>query len=123
MILKLWVDDVRPAPEMEGWFSAKTVNEAISILLDVEDLKVVSLDHDLADFHGAEEDHLVELTGEDVLRFMKKKNRWPEKLFIHSANPVGKQRMKEFLIAEGPYRQMNVTRGGVLFFWDKEEEV
>lgn len=42
--MKLWVDDLRPAPA--GWHWARTVNEAIRILAS-QDVTEVHLDHDI----------------------------------------------------------------------------
>lgn len=38
--MKLWIDDVRPAPE--GYRKAKSVNKAIEIILDVERKKEIA---------------------------------------------------------------------------------
>jgi len=45
MGLKLWIDDIRPAPE--GWHLAKTNTEAIRIL-DTMEVDEVSIDHDVS---------------------------------------------------------------------------
>ena len=45
MVIKLWVDDIRPAPE--GWHWAETVTEAIRIL-DTAEVTELSLDHDIS---------------------------------------------------------------------------
>lgn len=84
--VRLWLDDVRPAPE--GWTWVKTAREAIALLAQ-GDVTVCSLDHDL----GAEE------SGYDVLLWIEAcmaAGAWygalPE-FHIHSANPVGRERM------------------------------
>lgn len=43
--MKLWVDDIRPAPE--GWTRARSVTEAIRILATMA-VEEVSLDHDIS---------------------------------------------------------------------------
>ena len=52
--MKLFIDDIRPAPK--GWYLAKTVTEAIR-LLDEYDWTVISFDHDIftACLYGGEE--------------------------------------------------------------------
>ena len=86
--MKLWVDDLRPAPE--GWQWARSVNEAKELLLDAENrgilLELLDLDHDAGDYAGQGGDYIrlldwLEETG----------RRYP--LRIHSFNPVGRENM------------------------------
>lgn len=45
--MKLWVDDIRPAPE--GWTRAETISEAINIIETFgEIISHISLDHDIS---------------------------------------------------------------------------
>lgn len=84
---KLWLDDVRPAPE--GWVWAKTAAEAISHLV-FGNIAEVSLDHDLGPNTSG--------TGYDVAAWIEREaylgNMPRMELRIHSANPVGKMRME-----------------------------
>jgi hypothetical protein len=88
--MKLYLDDERPAPE--GWVLVKTSREAIEVLCTgtVEEL---SLDHDLGDGNGS---------GYDVLTWLEEQVYFgrmscPKSIHIHSANPVGCQRMKQVI--------------------------
>ena len=89
--MRVWLDDVRPAPQ--GWTWAKTYDEATA-LLDNDDVQSLSLDHDIACFRADGR----EMTGYDVLMFVVERNvnggKAPEEISIHSANPVGRARMQ-----------------------------
>jgi hypothetical protein len=76
--MKLWVDDLRPAPE--GWYAAETSAHAIEMLiLGRHHIEAISLDHDL----GGED------TTRPIVLWMIENDVWPEKINVHSANPVG----------------------------------
>ena len=100
---KLWLDDVRPAPE--GWEWARTVTEAQRILTD-HDVSECSLDHDLGLNYAVEAgvdindfDALIdyaeslpdirEETGLDLVNWMIEHEKVPDTITIHSWNPVG----------------------------------
>jgi hypothetical protein len=89
--MKVWLDDVREAPD--GWVHVTTPEEAIDLLLSGE-VEEVSLDHDLG---LATPD--AERTGYHVLAWLEKAvatGAWVQPIpmiGIHSANPVGRQRM------------------------------
>lgn len=91
----VWVDDIRPAPE--GWYWAKTYDEAIEYL-GKYNIEGISLDHDMADedyssFIEGSHDY-DEQTGYEIALFMRENNIWPEFVGVHSANPVGRKRIK-----------------------------
>jgi len=83
---KVYLDDVREAPP--GWHRVYWPNEAIALLMGggVTDL---SLDHDLGDDTRG--------TGYDVVRWIEEsvatRGFVPPRITIHSANPVGRDRM------------------------------
>ena len=87
--MKLYVDDVRQAPE--GWQLAKTAGTAIAILMR-ETIEELSLDHDLGDPEAG--------TGYDVIVWLEEKafsGNWqhvPPVIWVHSANPIGRQRIQ-----------------------------
>jgi hypothetical protein len=94
----LWVDDVRPIPDAYGneWCSARSAWEAI-LKLELIEFEIVSLDHDLASFVGNKE-----LTGYDILLWLidRKVNNLgpvPKEIRVHSANPVGVERMESMI--------------------------
>lgn len=86
---KLWIDDIRPAPD-HTWTIARTVQEAMH-LLQTEDFDTVSFDHDLAD------QSIPERTGYDILLTIVQDKmdgrKVPTTYLVHSANPVGVERM------------------------------
>jgi hypothetical protein len=90
--LKVWLDDLREAPP--GWVHVKTPEEAIELLRSGE-VEEISLDHDLGLATPESE-----RTGYDVLAYLEEavatgawKHPLPD-IRIHSANPVGQQRME-----------------------------
>jgi hypothetical protein len=91
-MVKVWLDDVRPAPE--GWVHAKTCGEA-EFLLRFEDVTHLSLDHDLG---GSGPDAIV------LVNWMAENNVWPtEWIGIHSMNPVGRDNMKAVINRYSPF--------------------
>lgn len=108
-MINLYMDDVRECP-FPGWVVARTVEEAQQLLASGT-VKHCSLDHDMgacADCRakGLHEGDLLtpETTfmnwcqhasdGTKLVRWMMSTGHWPaEKPAVHSANPVGKQRM------------------------------
>ena len=87
--MKVWLDDVREAPE--GWIHVRTPEEAID-LLRAGGVEEISLDHDLGLF--TEEG---EATGYDVLLWIEAevaaRRLNPPAMHVHSANPVARRRM------------------------------
>lgn len=86
--MKLWLDDIRPAPE--GWTWAKNANQAIMLLQSAE-VEAISLDHDLGDGGG---------NGYEVAVFIERRaseGTEPPIWRIHSANPVGVYKMRAAL--------------------------
>jgi hypothetical protein len=80
--MKLWLDDIRPAPD--GWVHVKTATDAYE-LIKTGVVEVASLDHDLGEAH----------TGYDLCKWMAESGIWPKtKPRVHSANPVGREAME-----------------------------
>jgi hypothetical protein len=87
--MKIWVDDIRTAPD--GWVWCKTSRSAIDMLTALEVATrlgsiteygkptLMSLDHDL----GGDD------TTRPVVLWMCENDFWPEKVVVHSSNPVG----------------------------------
>jgi hypothetical protein len=102
--MKLWIDDVRTAPE--GYVWCKTTNEAKLILTCVnrmrsiehkEILPVVELldiDHDAGDYATYGGDYI------RVLDFMEE-NNFTCPIRIHSMNPVGVENMRRIIQRNG----------------------
>lgn len=109
--IKLWVDDIRKAPE--GWHHAKTVTEAIRVL-DTMEVAEVSLDHDISYKvsigHGDPRPFASPETFEPVARFIARMvienevhtGEYPRVVRLHSANAMGRIKMMAIL---SPVRQ------------------
>lgn len=85
--MKLWLDDVRPAPE--GWTAVQNAADAIAVLRS-GCVELVSLDHDLGPTEAG--------TGYDVAAWIEEQAAscaLPRVMWrVHSANPVGVRRME-----------------------------
>ena len=99
--MKLWIDDVRPAPDDE-WIWAKTVYEAIGAICFYEhnmldDTITISLDHDAGDYAKDGGDYI------KILDWLEDKNIVDTGYFfhIHSMNPVGVQNMRAIITHNG----------------------
>lgn len=109
MSIKLWLDDVRPAPD--GWRWAQNNREAQRIL-ETFDVVECSLDHDLgADpTDGLYAKGAGEETGLHLVDWMIEHDCVPSVITIHSWNPPAARRMERAFIAAGhrprvrPYR-------------------
>lgn len=98
--MKLWIDDVRPAPEKYNW--AKTVNEAKYHIewweihckqYDKEGL-IIDIDHDAGDYAGDGGDYI------KLLDWFEETGRnYP--IRIHSMNPVGVANMRVIIQRNG----------------------
>ena len=87
--VKLWLDDVRPAPE--GYVLKKSVNEAIKFIeqcrAEGKEIEELDLDHDLGDYShdGGDAIRLLDYLAEFELFYPIK---------FHTANPVGRANMQ-----------------------------
>lgn len=98
--MKLWIDDVRPAPEGYVWCKS-TLNALRTIYHNAKDIEEISIDHDAGDY--AKE-------GGDFIEVMKEMERLTRrnvmdfshiKFFLHSANPVGVANMRAIIEKNG----------------------
>jgi hypothetical protein len=84
--VNLFVDDERdldtfmPGSYTGTWLYARNFKQAVS-LLSLNNINEISLDHDLG--KGK--------TGYDLAKWMTANKKWPEKVHVHSANPVGRK--------------------------------
>jgi hypothetical protein len=100
--MKLWIDDVRPAPE--GYFWCKSVNEAKSIIIEYSDkldfdmnrvdmIELIDIDHDAGIFAQFGGDYI------KLLEWLEETGRnYP--IRIHS-NPVGVENMRRIIRRNG----------------------
>lgn len=109
--MKLYVDDLRKCPD--GWVLARTVTEAIRILA-TQDVTHVSLDHDIShsvEVNGLARPYPCGETFEPVAWYIAVQNRLFRHealghsrripcITIHTANPVGAEKMRAILREE-----------------------
>lgn len=87
--MKIWLDDLRPAPE--GFVWCRSVNEAKRLILRaIEPITLVDCDHDLGDYayDGGDGIKLLDWLAETG-RFLPVR--------IHTMNPVGRENMERLL--------------------------
>ena len=105
--MKLWIDDVRPAPDGYEW--CKSVNQAINAItwfLMVkwtleghnepfeDEIEIIDIDHDAGEYVN---------NGGDYIKLLD----WLEEMghdlpiHIHSANPVGVENMRRIIQRNG----------------------
>ena len=95
--MKLWIDDVRPAPSKE-YMSCKSVNLAKSMIQYWEKhfkpLELIDIDHDAGDYAGMGGDYI------KLLDWLEETGRnYP--IRIHSMNPVGVENMRAIIQRNG----------------------
>lgn len=102
--MKLWVDDVRPAPI--GYVWARSVDEAIGYIKDHElmlkvsrrkgyyKITLIDIDYDAGDYVNDGGDYI------NLLNWLEETGRnYPIK--IHSMNPVGVENMRRIIKRNG----------------------
>lgn len=99
--MKLWIDDVRPAPE--GYVWRKSVNTAKRYIKEFERMyetfkldkvEVIDIDHDAGDFVYDGGDYI------KLLDWLEETGRnYP--IHIHSMNPVGVANMRAIIQRNG----------------------
>lgn len=95
--MKIWLDDIRPAPEGFRW--CKSVNEAKNMIINYEtmfnasggkkfyEIELIDCDHDLGDYAN---------DGGDGIKLLdwlvERKTFYP--IQFHTMNPVGRENMQ-----------------------------
>lgn len=96
--MRLWLDDIREAPE--GWHWAKDYEEAVAAM-ETGTVTEASLDHDLGDRVSVPERNGYRLT-----LWMAEHDCWPSKsVRVHSHNPVGATGMVAVVNRYGNYEE------------------
>lgn len=97
--MKLWVDDVRPAPP--GYFWCKSVNEAKGFIQGSEvhlsalaAIEVIDIDHDAGEYAQYGGDYI------KLLDWLEETGR-NYRIHIHSMNPVGVENMRAIIKRNG----------------------
>lgn len=88
--MKVFLDDIRPCPR--GFVWVKSVEECL-VLLRQGKVDILSLDHDLGEGKP---------TGYDLVKIMVEENLYPKEIYIHTANPVGRENMYKTLARYKP---------------------
>lgn len=89
-MIHVYLDDWRRCPE--GFVLAKNAEECL-LLLEHEDVDILSLDHDLG---------IHEPTGTDLVKEMVNRGLYAKRIFLHTSSFSGRQRMYEMLYANKP---------------------
>lgn len=94
--MKLWVDDVRPAPDGYQW--CHSVYRAIKEINLAEDrrekIEIIDIDHDAGDYWQYGGDYI------ELLNWLEETGRnYP--IRIHSMNPVGVENMRRIIYRNG----------------------
>ena len=106
--MKLWIDDVRPAPD--GYVWVKSVNEAKKKIINAYTIyaimshkdpnfplpfEILDLDHDSGDFYADGGDYI------EILKWFEKTQTPCPPIHIHSMNVVGVQNMRAIIQRNG----------------------
>lgn len=94
--MKIWVDDIRPAPDGYVWF--RSVDYTIKALRNYSTynipIEVIDLDHDAGEFSQFGGDYI------NILNWLEETGRnYP--IHIHSMNPVGVENMRRIIEKNG----------------------
>ena len=95
--MKIWVDDVRPAPK--GYWWCKSVNDAKRAILDPViqhsfGIDIIDIDHDAGEYAKYGGDYI------KLLDWLEETGRnYP--IRIHSMNPVGVENMRRVIQRNG----------------------
>lgn len=95
--MKIWVDDIRPAPD-DTYASVQSVDGCIREICAYEDLgiqiELLDLDHDAGIYYGCGGDYI------KILDWAEETGRnYP--IRIHSMNPVGAENMRRIIQRNG----------------------
>lgn len=91
--MKIWLDDAREAPS--GYIWVKNLEELKKLLEDkLEPIEIMDFDHDL----GMDEKGNLEPDGYMIIKWLFESHpkRYPQKINVHSQNPVGKDNILKF---------------------------
>ena len=87
--MKIWLDDIRPAPD--GYVWCRSVNEVIGVISNTNDkIELIDCDHDLGEYAGDGGDgiKLLDWLAEHGLFY---------KIYLHTMKPVGRENMERLI--------------------------
>lgn len=92
-MIKIWVDDIRQAPQ--GWHWCKSVNETIDLikLLGQNEIGEISLDHDSGIYYNQGKDYI------KILDWIEESYgySWKVPIHLHTQNAVGRENMERII--------------------------
>lgn len=94
--VRLWVDDLRPAPDGYEW--VKTTRDAMNCILlrgTRTVIDVLDLDHDAGDYAEDGGDYI------KILDFMEEHGINDIPIHLHTMNPVGRENMRRIIRHNG----------------------
>ena len=93
--IKIWVDDIRPAPN--GYLWLKSVDDFINYVEQhgIEGIAVFDFDHDAGDYASAGGDYI------KCLDYLESIGAQGINVRVHSANPVGVKKMRQVIAKNG----------------------
>lgn len=95
--MKIWVDDVRPAPE--GYYWCKSVNETKDVIKRYMQwnmrIELLDMDHDAGDFASDGGDYI------EILNWLEEYMICYFPIRIHSMNPVGVENIRRIIQRNG----------------------
>jgi hypothetical protein len=95
--MKLWIDDVRPAPE--GYYWCKSVNETKEVIKRYMQwnmqIELLDMDHDAGDFASDGGDYI------EILNWLEEYMICYFPIRIHSMNPVGVENIRRIIQRNG----------------------
>lgn len=102
--MKIWVDDVRQAPE--GYVWCQTTNEAKHIIQNVMSMRFINYTENLPTIELLDLDHDAgELAywGGDYIKILDwlEKQGWSIPIKLHTMNPVGRENMRAIIQKNG----------------------
>ncbi len=95
--VRIWVDDVRPAPEGYIWCRsvAQTCEKISALRKGGRAIELLDLDHDAGDFACDGGDYI------KILDWLEEMNIHDISIRIHSMNPVGVENMRRIIVRNG----------------------
>lgn len=87
--MRLYLDDRRRPPK--GFAVARNYGECVLMLAE-SDVDVLSLDYNLGE----------QKTGYDVAKWIVDHERWPKIIYLHTSDPVGRDKMYQLLTRYKP---------------------
>ena len=97
--MRLWVDDLRPAPDGYKW--VKSTHEAIIHICQLRkpdghhNIEVLDLDHDAGEYAFMGGDYI------EILKWMELHNIDDIPIHLHTMNPVGRENMRRIILHNG----------------------